>query len=156
MLGPLQGADEIVVAVPAKDVFRVIEDSTRLPDWTAVLTTTGGREAVGSVRECVVNLQGRQGTVVERCIESVPFEHIAWSMEKDTFGFSRMLADFGFSFTLEAVAPERTLVRSETYYRPAGPIAALTNALVMRRKFGAIRRQWLGNLKRLCERTAAV
>lgn len=151
MLGPLQGADEVTIEATAAEVFGVIEDSTRLPEWTAVLSTTGGRETPGSVRECEVGLQGRRGTVVERCVESVPAKYIEWEMEKDTFGFSKMLADFGFSFTLEPIGPGRTLVRNESYYRPVNTMAKVMSALLMKRKFRKLRREWLGNLKRVCE-----
>lgn len=151
MPGPLQGADEILIDAPTRRIFAILEDAKRLPEWTSVISTTGARETLGAVRECEVDLDGTRGSVVERCIESIPPRRIAWAMEQDTFGFSRLVSDFGFSFTLEAADDGATRVRNETYYRSRGLLSAAMNALVMRRKFRGVRRQWLANLKRLSE-----
>jgi hypothetical protein len=62
---------------------------------------SGGRERVGAVRTCDVDFGGRTGTTVERCIESVPNRTLAHVTVTDSFGFSRVLSDFWFSFTLE-------------------------------------------------------
>lgn len=153
MPGPLQGADEILIGASPQRIFAILEDARRLPDWTSVISTSGNHETVGVVRECEVDLDGRRGRVVERCIESVPPSRIAWAMERDTFGFSRLVSDFGFSFTLYPEGDDKTRVRNEAYYRSKGPIAAAMNTLVMRRKFRGVRRKWLANLKGLCEET---
>lgn len=151
MRGPLQGADEILIDASPDRIFAILEDGQRLPDWTSVISTTGTRETVGAVRECDVDLDGKRGSVVERCVESLPPQRIAWAMERDTFGFSRLVSDFGFSFTLEPAGDGWTRVRNETYYRSKGPFAAAMNALIMRRKFRGVRRRWLGNLKGVSE-----
>jgi uncharacterized protein YndB with AHSA1/START domain len=151
MPGPLQGADEILIEASPHRIFAILEDAKRLPEWTSVISTSGTRETVGAVRECEVDLDGKRGRVVERCVESVPSRYIAWAMEQDTFGFSRLVSDFGFSFSLELSANGETRVRNETYYRSRGPFAAAMNALLMRRKFRGVRRRWLANLKSLSE-----
>lgn len=151
MPGPLQGADEILIETPPHRVFAILDDARRLPEWTSVISTSGNRETVGAVRECEVDLDGKRGSVVERCIEANPPRRIAWAMEQDTFGFSRLVSDFGFSFTLERAGDGATRVRNETYYRPRGIFSAAMNTLVMRRKFRGVRRRWLANLKRLSE-----
>ena len=135
MPGPLQGADEILIETSPHRIFAILEDARRLPDWTSVISTSGTRETVGAVRECEVDLDGKRGNVVERCIESDPPRRIAWAMEEDTFGFSRLVSDFGFSFNLEPAGDGKTRVRNETYYRSRGPLAAAMNTLLMRRKF---------------------
>jgi hypothetical protein len=72
-------------------------------------------------------------------------------MDHDTLGFSRMLSDFGFSFTLTPTVDGETLVRTETYYRPRTLLANVMNLLLMRRKFRAARQRFLGGLKALAE-----
>ncbi len=151
MPGPLQGADEILIDASPHEIFAILEDSQRLPEWTSVLSSTGSREMPGAVRECEVDLDGKRGSVVERCIESNRPRYIGWAMEQDTFGFSRLVSDFGFSFTLKPAGDGKTRVRNETYYKTRHPLAAAMNATVMRRKFRGARRRWLANLKRLSE-----
>lgn len=155
MPGPLQGADEILIGVLPHRIFAILEDAGRLPEWTSVISTSGTRETAGAVRECEVDLDGKRGSVVERCIEADPPRRIAWAMERDTFGFSRLMSDFGFSFTLEPAGDGTTRVRNETYYRSRGMFSAAMNVLVMRRKFRGVRRRWLANLKRLSEEAAS-
>lgn len=151
MTAPAQGHDEVLILATREEIWAILEDSTRLPEWTTVLRTTGIRETPGSVRECDVNFEGKTGSVIERCIESDPYRRIAWVMDDDTFGFDRMLSDFGFSFTLTPRADGETQVRTETYYRPITFLAKVTNRLLMRRKFRAARRRFLGGLKSLAE-----
>lgn len=155
MLAPVQGSDEIVISAPPERIFDVLADSQRLPDWTSVIATSGIRESFGAARECEVDLDGKRGSVVERCIEYDRPRRIAWEMEKDTFGFSRLLSEFGFSFTLVEAEEGSTRVRNDTYYRTRGVLAAAMNSAVLRRKFRGVRRRWLGNLKRICEVPAA-
>lgn len=63
-----------------------------------------------------------------------------------------MFADLGFSFALERIDERRTLVRNESFYRPLNLMARVMSALMIRRKFGAVRRRVLGNLKALAEK----
>jgi uncharacterized protein YndB with AHSA1/START domain len=139
------------ILAPREEIWDILEDSTRLPEWTTVLRTTGVREMPGSVRECEVNFEGKMGSVVERCVDSDPYRRIEWLMDDDTFGFSRMLSDFGFSFTLTATVDGETLVRTDTYYRPKTILAKAMNRLLMKRKFRAARRRFLKGLKGLAE-----
>lgn len=59
-----------------------------------------GKESVGVVRTCDVEFAGRDGQTIERCIESVPNRKLSHAIEEDSFGFTRMLLDFWFSFVL--------------------------------------------------------
>jgi hypothetical protein len=76
---------------------------------------------------------------------------MAWTLERDTFGFSRMMSDFGFSFTLTPTAEGKTVLRNETYYRTRGLLSGAMNRLVIQRKFRGVRRGFLAKLKRLSE-----
>lgn len=148
----LQGRDEVVVNATPQRIWESLEDSTCLPEWMPMVKrTTGKREMVGAVRECDVQIDGRDGRVIERCVEHSPYHRIAWVLQEDTFGFSKMLSDFGFSFTLEPLGANTTLLRNETYYRPEGLLASLMSVLMMRRKFRRVRQAALANLKRRAE-----
>ncbi len=156
MNGNIQGRNEIVVAVGPEVIWTILQDSTRLTQWAPMVEhTTGAREAVGAVRECRVQLDGRPGRVTERCVVFEPHSRIGWELMEDTFGFSRMLRDFGFDFVLEPVGGNATRVQSTTYYNPNGLFGAVMNILAMRGKFHHIRALMLANLKALSEREGA-
>ncbi|HET7681092.1 MAG TPA: SRPBCC family protein [Xanthobacteraceae bacterium] len=150
--GPLQGSNEILIEADPASVFSVLEDGSLLPQWMPpVISTTAGRETVGAVRECQVEMGGRAGTVVERCIESIPPKQISWALERDTLGFGKMLNDFSFSFVLKQQERDRTLLTNETYYQPRNVMTSLMNLLVLKRKFSKIRMAALKGIKKLVE-----
>jgi uncharacterized protein YndB with AHSA1/START domain len=152
-----QGSDELIVHATPQRIWEILEDSQRLADWAPmVLSSTGTRETVGAVRECKVEFSGKRGRVVEGCVEAVPERRIAWMLQEDTFGFNRMLDDFGFSYELEPKTRDETLVRTTSYYEPKTILARTMNVLVMRRKFGQVRRRALQGLKQLAERRSVV
>ena len=149
---PLQGADEILIEADRASVFSLLEDGPLLPQWMPpVKSTTAGRETVGAVRECQVEMGGRAGTVVERCIESIPPKQISWVLERDSLGFGKMLNDFSFSFVLEEEERNRTLLTNQTYYRPKNVMALLLNLFVLKRNFSKIRTGALRGIKKLVE-----
>ena len=156
MKGALQGRSEIVVNAPSDRIWEILEDSeANLPNVLPMVTSceieSGGRERVGAVRTCAVDFGGKKGKTVERCIESVPSTRLAHQIEDDSFGFSRMLSDFWFSFDLEPGGDGFTLVRVETHYDPKGLVARLMSVLMIRRKFRQVRESALANLKLLAE-----
>ena len=148
----VQGSDELVIEAAPERIWSVLEDSRNLPSWAPmVISTTGTQESVGSVRECEIDMEGKAGRVVEQCVESDPAKRIAWSLKEDTFGFNKMLDNFGFAFELEPQGENRTLVRTLSYYEPKNPLARVMNVLMMRRKFGSIRRRSLEGLLQVAE-----
>jgi Polyketide cyclase / dehydrase and lipid transport len=155
MNGKLQGENEILVHAAPERIWAILEDSqANLPDVLPMVRTceleAGGHERVGAVRTCSVDFGSKRGITVERCIESVPNRRLAHRIERDSFGFSRVLSDFWFSFSLE---PENgaTLVRIETHYDPRGLMGRLMSALMAKRRFRSVRMSALENLKRLAE-----
>ena len=159
MKGKLQGRNEIVVHAPADRIWEILEDSESnrphvLPMVRTCEIESGGRERIGAVRTCEVDFGGKTGTTVERCIERVAHRRLTHRIERDSFGFSRRLSDFWFSFILEPASAETTLVRIETHYDPNGIVGSLMSALMARRQFGKVRESALENLKRLAESTA--
>jgi len=156
MKGTLQGQNEIVVHASAERIWEILEDSeSNLPRVLPMVKTceiqSGGRERIGAVRTCDVDFGGKTGKTVERCIESVAHRKLAHRIEDDSFGFSRRLSDFWFSFSLEPAGAGTTLVRVETHYDPRGLVGRLMSALMAKRQFGKVRESALENLKRLAE-----
>src|SRR6266705_1059876 len=85
--------------------------------------------------------------VVERCTEVEHGTRISFVVERDTFGFSKMFDDFGFSFLLEPRDHQGTHVALEGFYREKNVLAHLMNALIMKRKLHHLRAGILTNLK---------
>jgi uncharacterized protein YndB with AHSA1/START domain len=145
----------VETTAPPGAVWAVLEDSTLLPRWAAVVEEVScrvpGREALGSVRECRVDFAGRKGTIVERCVELIPNRKIAYVVDDDSLGFTRMFADYGFTITVEDGGANRTTVQMDTYYTPRNVVTAAMNALVMRRKFRSTVDGLLRGLRRLAE-----
>jgi uncharacterized protein YndB with AHSA1/START domain len=153
----LQGSDELVVNAPKERVWALLVDGPRLPEWMPIVkATTGQLEVLGAERACEVEFEGKRGSVKERCVEHEPLHQISWQLVDDSLGFGRMFADLGFSFILESRGDGSTLVRNESYYRPRSILAGLLSLMLMRRKFGGIRRTALDNLRRLSQSSAPV
>lgn len=160
MTSRLQGRSEIAVEAPAAEVWQLLVDSEQnLPlIWPMVQTCrieSGGHERPGAVRRCDVELDGKLGWTIERCVESVAERRLAHSIESDSFEFSRFLRDFWFSFDLTPESEERTIVVVETHYEPRNLVGRLMSVFAVRRKFRTVRETALVNLKRLAEQAGA-
>jgi len=131
-------------------LWAVLIDSRLLPKWAAAVDHVekcdGAGERVGAVRHCRVHLGGRAGQMVERCVELVPKREIAYVVDDDSFGMSRMFQDYGFRITLRPIGDRGTRVSIETFYTPRNGIYALLNSLVMRRRFRAVVDELLSGL----------
>ncbi len=154
----VQGSNDIIIQAFPQVVYQILTDGSLLPQWMPpVLHTTAGIETVGCIRECEVELEGRSGKVVERCIEAIPGQRIAWELVDDTLGFNKMLKGFSFSFSLEIRPGGNTRVINETYYKPRNILAALMNVLLLlRRKFSKVRQKALEGIKGLAESAGAL
>jgi len=151
----LQGTNELLLDAEPEQIWAVLEDSSRVPQYMRAVkkidTPPGSSEYVGATRSCDVEMQGKRGEVLERCVELVRNERLTHVMERDVFGFSRFFDDFGFSFVLEPKAGGRTLVRLEGFYREKGLRSHLLNKLMLKRKLHALRGKVLTDLKSLVE-----
>jgi len=148
----LQGSDEVVVHAPPERIWALLEDGPRLPEWMPIVkATTGHVEVLGAERTCAVEFEGKHGHVTERCVENEPLRRIAWQLVDDSLGCGRLVAELGFSFTLEPRDDGTTLIRNETYYRPRSILGRLVSLLALRRKFRGIRMTALENLRVLSE-----
>lgn len=140
-------------ASPAR-VWSVLSDASLLPQWAPAVHDVercDAQETVGSKRHCRVQLGGRTGSIVERCIECIPLQRIAYAVDEDSFGMKRMFDGYGFCISLDAAATGRTRIRIDTYYTPRNVLYATLNALFMRRQFRGVVRQLLEGLARLSE-----
>ncbi len=96
-------------------------------------------------------MNGKKGTMVERCVETVSQTRASFLVVDDSFGFSKLLTDYGFTAHFTPTTSDQTTVRIETFYTPASPAATVLNRLVMRRKFRSVVDELLGGLCTLAE-----
>jgi hypothetical protein len=87
--------------------------------------------------------------MVERCVEAVLGSRASFLVVNDSFGFNRMLTNYGFTAHFTSTAGGVTAVRIETFYTPANPGAAVLNWLVMRRRFRGVVDRLLAGLRAL-------
>jgi hypothetical protein len=74
---------------------------------------------------------------------------IMWSVESDSTGFSRMVADWRTGFSLQPQGPGATLVRAQSLFRPR--LSARLMAPLIRRKFHQAQRAILDGLRQHVE-----
>jgi len=156
MQGRKQLERDTTVNAPVGVVYRLFMDNAELASWAPAVDAVtdqrgGGDTGLGATRTCAVTMNGKKGTMIERCVEAVPQTRASFLVVDDSFGFSKMLTGYGFTAHFTPAASEQTTVRIETFYTPASQAAAVLNKLVMRRKFRSIVDELLGGLRTLAE-----
>src|SRR2546429_2171251 len=157
MQGRKQLERDTTVNAPVQAVYELFMDNAELASWApavdAVTDIHGGDgTGLGATRTCAVTMNGKKGTMVERCVEAVPETRASFLVVDDSFGFGKMLTGYGFTAHFTPAASEQTTVRIETFYTPANPAAAALNRLVMRRKFRSVVDELLAGLRAHAER----
>lgn len=149
----LQARNEATINAPVESIWSVITDISSLHKVNpGVVKATGRMDVQGETRTCEINNNGRKGTMVEKLIELIPQKKTVWSIESDTMGMGKMLADARFIFTLEKLGENRTKVVNETYYQPANLMAKIMNVLMMKRMISKAQEQILSNIRSLTEK----
>jgi len=152
MHGTKQLERHTTVNAPAGVVYRLFMDNAELANWAPVVDAVidehgGDGTGLGATRTCAVTMNGKKGTMVERCVEAVPQTRASFLVVDDSYGFNKTLTHYGFTVHFAPAPGERSTVRIETFYTPANPIAAMLNGLVMRRKFRGVVDELLAGLR---------
>jgi uncharacterized protein YndB with AHSA1/START domain len=142
MQGTKQLERTTTIDAPVDVVYELFMNNQALPDWApvvdAVIAEDGGDElGVGRTRTCTVTMNGRSGTMTEQCVDAVPNSRSTFVVVDDSFGFAKLLRDYGFTAHFTG-RPGGTSVRIETFYTPATPMAGLLNRLMLRRRFRGV------------------
>src|SRR6266480_5999958 len=157
MQGKKQLEQDTTVNAPPGAIYRLFMDNAQLANWApavdAVTHEHGDDETgLGATRTCAVTMNGKKGTMVERCVEAVPSARASFLVVDDSFGFTTMFTGYGFTAHFSPAAGGRTTVGIETFYTPANPIVAVLNKLVMRRRLRSVVGQLVAGLRALAER----
>ena len=143
--------DEVTISAPIALVWKAIQDPGEHVAWHPFATRIDGEHAPGAVRTCTVQLGRKPGTTRERCTGYDEAAAIMWTMEFDSSGFSRMVADWQAGFRLTALDPGATRVQAVSQFRPKGPVVRVMMP-VIRRKFHQAQRAILDGLRQHAER----
>jgi uncharacterized protein YndB with AHSA1/START domain len=149
-----QGESSAVIDTGPATIWPVLCDSSLLSEWVPAVTGVlehAPREQPGASRRCSVLLGGREGFMVERCVEAVAERRLRYVVDDDSFGFGRMLDDYSFTLELTPDGASRTTVTLRTFYAPRGRFARVLNALVLKRRFARVREEILAGLSRFME-----
>jgi uncharacterized protein YndB with AHSA1/START domain len=145
---------EMAIAAPVEKVWEIVQDSTLLPGWMPNVDhteiTTEQSSSVGEVRQCAVSMAGRSGQLIEQCVAFDPLEKISFKVQQDSFGFSRIITDLGYTMFLEP-NDGNTRVRLEYYYREKGLIGRVLNKLVIKPQWNPLCLKMLDGLKQFVE-----
>jgi carbon monoxide dehydrogenase subunit G len=144
-------ADEVTVNAPLALVWKAIQDPGEHVAWHPFATRIDGEHALGAVRTCAVQVGRKPGTTRERCTAYDGASTIMWTVEHDSSGFSRMVADWRTGFSLAPQGPDATRVRAVSQFRPKGPVVRVMMPAI-RRKFHQTQRAILDGLKQHAER----
>jgi uncharacterized protein YndB with AHSA1/START domain len=146
--------DTIVVNAPAAVVWRAIADPAAHASWHPFVTGIRGEHALGASRSCSVIVGRKRGETTERCVEHDEPQRIAWLIEADSTGFSRMVSDWRSGFSLEQ-RDGATLVTAHSAFEPRRLLLRVMQPFV-RRKFHQTQRAILAGLKVAVEADARV
>ena len=92
----------------------------------------------------------KPATTRDRCSSYDEGSEIMWTVERDSSGFSRMVADWRTGFSLQAQGLQETRVRAHSTFRPR-LLARLMMPVILRR-FHQTQRAILGGLRQHVER----
>jgi uncharacterized protein YndB with AHSA1/START domain len=155
----LQGRDEVVVDAPPDILWRLIADSTEFPTWgppvthVEILNPNGGTEAHGATRKVHARFGRKAGHFVEHRVEHVPGRRVAYLIDEDTFGLSRVMTRPGFALELDPMPSGRTRVEFSFFHDRRGVTGYLLNPVIKLRQRHN-RREALGSLKGRAEEIA--
>ena len=155
----LQGRDDILIHAPARILWQLISDSHELPSWgppvksVEVLTNAADAEKLGTARKVQAEFGQKSGYFLEHRVEHVDGRKIAYLIDEDNFGISRLLSRPGFSLELEPKGDQATRVTFSFFHDPRGVKGRIMNPLIKlqqrRNRLAA-----LGSLKRRAEEIA--
>jgi Polyketide cyclase / dehydrase and lipid transport len=153
--GPFQWRTSVTVRAPKQRVWGIVNDISLIPQYHPevrhVDLLSGQRaRAVGVRYQCTIP-EGRKGSCIEEVVEYVPGERTATAFPEDTWGMSKMFADFVVETILVPQGEDETVLVLEAYYEPIGWKTRLLNVLFLRRLMARRALRTIDGIKRLAE-----
>jgi uncharacterized protein YndB with AHSA1/START domain len=137
--------DTTTIDAPADAVWQAIRAPAEHAGWHPFVTSIDGGHDLGDVRRCTAEIDGKPGTTRETCTVLDDGAAIAWRIDEDSLGFSRMVSDWSAGFTI-APAGDATTVTAWSEFRPRAWWVRLMLPMIAR-KFHATQRAILNGLQ---------
>ena len=154
---PFRSKQEVIINAPLETVWEFGMDITRIPAFhprvvkVELLSGKARREPGVSYR---FHLSGGKHTCVEKDIEIIPMQKIVTVLQEDTFGISKILADYVVETTVHRIGQSSTKMEISHYYSTPTLKAKLLN-LIARRKIARDAQATLNGIKAAIEETGA-
>jgi hypothetical protein len=157
MRPPFRSKQEIIINAPLETVWEFGMDITRIPAFhprvvKVELLSGKARREPGVSYRC--HLSGGKHTCVEKDIEIIPMQKIVTVLLEDTFGISKILADYVVETTVHRIGQSSTKMEISHYYSTPTLKAKLLN-LIARRKIARDAQATLNGIKAAIEETGA-
>lgn len=133
---PKQLDQAYIINVPIDKAWNIFNDLSLRPKWTCdvqkinynnQMTTVGD----AAVTDCIVN--GKEGKLTTRCVSLSPNQRGEFIVEKETFGFSKMLKDISFAVVYKSIDENSTEVRMQSHYQPKNFLLKLMNGFIKKK-----------------------
>jgi len=154
---PFRSKQEVIINAPLETVWEFGMDITRIPAFhprvvKVELLSGKARREPGVSYRC--HLSGGKHTCVEKDIEIIPMQKIVTVLQEDTFGISKILADYVVETTVHRIGQSSTKMEISHYYSTPTLKAKLLN-LIARRKIARDAQATLNGIKAAIEGTGA-
>lgn len=155
MKGKFQSTVRIKIEASTAKVWGIVDDISLIPRYhpevgKVDLISGQSKRALGVKYQCSI-LEGRKGTCIEEVIEYVPNKKISTAMPQDSWGLTKVLADFIVDTTVETLDDNSCFLQFDAYYNPIGVWNTILNVLVLRRVFRRRSKSVMEGIKRLAE-----
>jgi hypothetical protein len=154
---PFRSKQEVIINAPLETVWEFGMDITRIPEFhprvvKVELLSGKARREPGVSYRC--HLSGGKHTCVEKDIEIIPMQKIVTVLQDDTFGISKILADYVVETTVHRIGQSSTKMEISHYYSTPTLKAKLLN-LIARRKIARDAQATLNGIKAAIEERGA-
>lgn len=151
MEGKLQGSNAILINAPQQKVWDTITDSGSLHEWVDMIKHVDNPTAsLNGERSCELEFNGKKGTTNETCVVYDAPNKLGWVVYSDTFGFTKMLDNYGLQYSL-ADKNGSTHITLASHYDPKNFMVRLMNIFMMKRMNNKMRGEMLESLKKYIE-----
>ena len=154
---PFRSKQEVIINAPLETVWEFGMDITRIPAFhprvvKVELLSGKARREPGVSYRC--HLSGGKHTCLEKDIEIIPMQKIVTVLQEDTFGISKILADYVVETTVHRIGQSSTKMEISHYYSTPTLKAKLLN-LIARRKIARDAQATLNGIKAAIEERGA-
>ena len=137
MRGRFQWRTSVNISTPLDRVWAIVDDISLIPQYhpeVRKVDLLSGRNtrAIGVKYRCTIP-EGRRGSCIEEVVDYIPGQRMATTFSEDTWGISKMFANFVVETVLVPHGDSDTVLVLEAYYDSIGWKTWVLNALFLRR-----------------------